>query len=136
MRNLTLLCYLLFLTRVAHFNVDLSTWQIFVETVECRSSLVTRPDQWQFWTGTLDANVRALEFSLEDPFSSCHSTGGAVFKGYIVFVTLQHFGHGDIRNDKMAQFAIVTESDNAHWQRDTSRAHGENTPQRFINVSM
>ena len=33
------------------------------------------------------------------------------FSNDISFVTLQHSGHGDIRDDKMAEFAIVTESD-------------------------
>ena len=33
------------------------------------------------------------------------------FSNDVLFVTLQHSGHGDIRDDKMAEFAIVTESD-------------------------
>ena len=79
---------------------------------------VTQPGQWHFWTGILDANVRALEFSLADPFSSCHSTGSAVFKWHYIChaPTFWSWWHKGWQNGRVCNCDRKW-----HWQRDISR---------------
>ena len=72
---------------------------------------MTRPGQWHFWTGTLNAKACVRSNSASRTLF-LHVTALVVqFSNDVLFVTLQHSGHGDIRDDKMARFAIVTESD-------------------------